>query len=91
MVGREGRAAVSNKPYTLDELQAALEPHIDRALHRGEPMFMGKPDRWYEDAHWRCLNHHVSTMLLKTQRGSVCLECGEPAVLTFPDDRDGRL
>ena len=63
------------------------------ANHEGGEMFMGRPDRWYDDVHWRCSNNHVSTYYLKSEGlgASVCLECYEPIVLTFPEDRDGPL
>lgn len=55
--------------------------------------FAGKPDRWYVDAHWRCVNDHVSLAYLKSEAegGAVCLECGEWVMLTFPEDKDGPL
>lgn len=59
----------------------------------GGEMFMGKPDRWWADPHWRCINGHVSTMIIKSEaRGcDICSACREPVYLTFPEDRDGPL
>jgi hypothetical protein len=55
-------------------------------------MFMGKPDRWYEQPHWRCQTGHVTRMYLKKDPGgSVCLTCGETVYLTFPEDVSGPL
>lgn len=55
-------------------------------------VFGTKPVRWWEPkAHWRCINEHVSTCLLGTDHGKVCMACGEPVWLTFPEDRDGPL
>lgn len=56
-------------------------------------MFLSRPDRWYEKAHWRCINDHVSSRYLKSEaKGcALCLACREPVVLTFPEDVDGPL
>lgn len=55
--------------------------------------FLAWPDRWWGDPHWRCINDHVSTRVLKDEQlgRSSCLECGAPLTLTFPDDVDGPL
>lgn len=56
----------------------------------GAPMFMGTPDRWYEDLHYRCENGHVSTMVLRCEEGprDQCLAAGCRArcFITFPED-----
>ena len=59
----------------------------------GANMFMGKPDSWYADTHWRCSNDHVSVMYLKSEQfgRALCLLCGEPVYLTFPEDVEGPL
>lgn len=57
----------------------------------GGAMWFGKPDRWYESPTWRCTSDHVSKRFLKTDRGDLCLACGESVVLTFPEDIDGPL
>jgi hypothetical protein len=45
-----------------------------------------------EHPHFRCVNGHVSTRILKTEeRGDRCLTCGENTILTFPEDVDGEL
>ena len=58
-------------------------------------MFLGKPDRWYEDPHWRCVNGHVSTFYLNSEAVGACLclaaGCFQPLYLTFPEDKDGPL
>lgn len=52
------------------------------------PMFMGKPDRWWDFPHWRCPNGHVTTMYLKSEaKGALCLRCRTSVELTSPDDR----
>lgn len=62
------------------------------AAAEGGPMFMGWPDRWWEDHAWRCTNDHVSTRILSSEmKGDLCLACREPVTLTFPEDRDGPL
>lgn len=54
------------------------------------PIFMGIPERWMDDPHWRCPNEHVSDFVLRSEmRGSLCLECMKPLWWTFPEDRDG--
>jgi hypothetical protein len=66
------------------EYLAAYEEKI------GFRMFMGKPDRWYEKAHWRCENNHVSLRYLKSsEQGDLCFACYKPVFLTFPEDVDG--
>jgi hypothetical protein len=59
----------------------------------GGEMFMGWPDRWWADAHWRCAQGHVSTCVLRSEAlgRDACLACRSPVALTFPEDRDGPL
>ena len=75
------------------ELRAKLDAYSDAEKLAGALMFMGVPDRWYEPMHFRCINEHISTMYLKSEaaRANLCLECGEPVELTFPEDKDGPL
>lgn len=58
-------------------------------------MFMGWPDRWWADPHWRCENGHVSTVVLRSEAlgRDACLvgACRARLTLTFPEDRDGPL
>jgi len=56
----------------------------------GGKMFMGLPDRWMDDPHFRCTKGHVSTCILKSEAkgGDCCLACGEFCVLTFPEDEE---
>lgn len=58
----------------------------------GGPMFMGWPDRWWDDPHWRCENGHVSTYVLRSEAlgRDACLAgtCRAPLHLTFPEDQD---
>lgn len=62
------------------------------AAVEGGSMFMGKPDRWWADPHWRCENLHVSTSFLRTEAsGGKCLACRGEIWLTFPEDNDGLL
>jgi hypothetical protein len=52
----------------------------------------GKPERWYDNPTWRCLNNHVSKTYLKSEeKGSICLKCYSNVYLTFPEDKDGEL
>jgi hypothetical protein len=62
-----------------------------RGKHEGGPVFMGRPDRWWERFTVRCAKDHVSTCVLKTARGDACLACLSPVTLTFPEDKDGPL
>lgn len=75
---------------TVGELAKALQAIADA---EGGERFLGDVARWYDDGpRWRCVNDHVSRRYLKSeQRGCVCLACGEPLCLTFPEDVDGPL
>ena len=77
-------------PVTIEELQARLKA-IGEA--EGGPMFMGWPDRWWDAHTRRCVNDHVSTMVLRSEElgRDACLACRAPVVLSFPEDRDGPL
>lgn len=73
----------------MSELQATLQ--VIAALEHG-PFFVGKPERWWDNPHWRCLGGHVSISYLKSEAsGPLCLICRHPAALTFPEDADGPL
>jgi len=72
----------------FDELRAELKK---RGEAEGVPLFMGRPDRWWDRFTVRCPNDHVSTSVLKTDRGDACLACFGPVTLTFPEDKDGPL
>ena len=67
----------------LDTLGAWLAA---RATTEDGTTCFGKPDRWWDDATWRCAEGHVSKTLLGTHRGHVCLGCGGQVWLTFPED-----
>ena len=71
-----------------DRLQRLADAEPGSRSGIGNPK---KPDRWWDGARWRCANDHVSTSLLGTAWGKVCLACYEPVWLTFPEDRDGPL
>jgi hypothetical protein len=71
--------------------QELAEKLIEIGKRENTTMFMGKPDRWYENAHWRCIDDHVNGIYIKTDRGSVCQTCGKNVYLTFPEDRTGPL
>ena len=66
-----------------------------KADKEGGKQFLGWPDRWWADPHYRCLNNHVSVSVLKSEAlgRNACLApgCRERLVLTFPEDRDGPL
>lgn len=77
---------------TLEELESKLKIIGER---EGGPMFMGRPDRWWEAHTRRCINDHVSRMVLKSEElgRDACLaaSCLAPLSLTFPEDVDGPL
>ena len=53
----------------------------------GAPMFLGIPERWYDDLTWRCVKGHVSSRYLKSEmHGALCLACMEYVMMTFPED-----
>lgn len=73
----------------LETLQTELKA---RGQKEGGDMWFGKPDRWYEKAHWRCTNDHVSGHYIKSEEhGDLCPACMKPVLLTFPEDKDGPL
>jgi len=54
------------------------------------PRFLGVPDRWFDARKLRCVNDHVSRTYLKSElHGSLCLACGEPVYLSYPEDEEG--
>ena len=62
---------------------------LAKATADGEEMFMGLPDRWYEEGpKWRCDNGHILTMYIKSEeKGPICT-CGAGIWLTFPEDEE---
>lgn len=64
----------------------------DREMAAGAEMFCGFPDRWFKGlgrTKFRCLNGHVSTMVLGTEgQGDRCLACYTRICITFPEDED---
>ena len=53
----------------------------EQAGARGEPMFMGKPEAWYDDPHWFCATGHVSGLIIKSHDGDLCMACLEPVIM----------
>lgn len=80
-------------PKDTQKILDLVDKLLQRALKESGPLFMGKPDRWYDDPHYRCLNDHVTTYYLKSEACgcSLCLKCYTQTFLTFPEDRDGPL
>lgn len=64
-----------------------------RCAERGEKMFLGIPDEWYDKPgpKYRCKNDHVSTCILKSEAKGCdcCLACLSPVIMTYPQDEDG--
>jgi hypothetical protein len=48
---------------------------------RGDEMFMGVPDAWFEEPHWFCTKGHVSRVYLRSESGSRCMACHEGTIL----------
>ncbi len=69
-----------------ERLQDWLKFKIEQAKNNGEEMFMGIPDKWYEDGFHCCNNGHINGMYLKSEmKGAVCMTCQEPSHI-FPSD-----
>ena len=80
------------EPKLMSDIEQLASSLIKIGNKEGGQMFMGKPDRWWKNPHFRCLNDHVSSLYLKTEyKGAICLECFAPVLLTFPEDNDGPL
>jgi hypothetical protein len=57
-------------------------------IKSGEKLFMFIPDAWYDHPTWICCSGHVSTTILKSEeKGDLCLQCQQPAILTDPTDK----
>jgi hypothetical protein len=76
-------------PFNSDGWRVKILARRDAEAEAGAPMFMGIPDRWYElpGPKYRCENGHVSSRVLKSERGrDSCLACGGRLLMTFPED-----
>ena len=75
---------------TDEDLDAFVQEAIDKERNAGAPMFMGRPDRWFEAPLWRCRNGHVSKRFLRSEgaNADLCLACGCRVRLTFPEDEE---
>lgn len=79
---------------TFDELREHILSLRKEEELKGNKMFLGIPDHWYEPPgpKFRCKNDHVSKMILKTEhRGDCCLACLQNVLMTFPEDKDGEI
>lgn len=87
---------------TLDELADMLDRYALNEDLDGALMLIERPDRWYEDPHWRCVNDHVNTEPVAGLRRvnaqvtteysfQLCPECHHLVRLTFPEDVPGPL
>ena len=88
-----------------ETLKAALAARAEVEKIDGEPMFLGRPDRWYEAAWFRCEHGHVTGMVLKSEElgRDACLSgqtkpylpnggpCLGRLLLTFPEDETGPM
>jgi len=83
---------------TLNELGALLDKYAANEDMNGALMFLERPDRWYDDPHWRCINNHVNPEPVQgylpgtyVWSFQLCPECGDLVRLTFPEDVPGPL
>jgi len=83
---------------TLDELGKLLDAHAFVEEMSGRLMMIDRPDRWYDDPHWRCINDHVNPEPVQgylpgtyVWSFQLCPECGDLVRLTFPEDVPGPL
>ncbi len=76
-----------------DALNARVEAARQAEEARGEPMFMGIPERWYDNLRWRCANGHTANTFLKSEQFGMdlCLRCGAPVRMTAPEDTENIL
>ena len=63
------------------------------ATLEGGPMREGRPERWWQDPTWRCVNFHVAKTFTEQRRRHECVFrfCTSRVQLTFPEDRSGSL
>lgn len=63
------------------------------ASSEGGTMREGRPERWWNDPTWRCVNAHVAKECNERRRRRECVYrfCGCGVQLTFPEDRSGPL
>lgn len=87
---------------TLDELGKLLDAYAFVEEMSGRLMMIDRPDRWYDDPHWRCINDHVNPEPVQGYRREnaqvtteysfqLCPQCHHLVRLTFPEDVPGSL
>jgi len=87
---------------TLDELGQILDNYAAAEDMAGALMFVERPDRWYDDPHWRCVNDHVNTepvqgylranaQVTTEYSFQLCPDCHHLVRLTFPEDVSGPI
>ncbi len=68
------------------------ENKIKESIENHESMFMGIPDRWFEDVTFVCENLHVSTHYLKSEeKGDLCLACYKNVRMCPPKTTEEQL
>ena len=65
---------------SVERLREWRDAHARVAELEGAPMFLGKPEAWFEDVHWFCANGHVSAVFLKSD-DDLCLACHEKVLM----------
>ncbi len=77
----------------LKDLQIEILKFAKIERDAGAKMFKDKPDRWYDNPKWRCINDHVSRVYIKSEYkgGAICPSCFEFVLLSFPEDKDGPI
>jgi len=68
----------------FDQMRAWRDAAAQEEAEGGAEMFLGKPDRWYEPAHYGCTNGHVSRCILTGDAGDRCLACLAAVILIPP-------
>lgn len=82
---------------TEAELGQILDNYAAAEDMAGALMLVERPDRWYDDPHWRCVNGHVSDCPVagytpdNVYSYQLCPGCKSPVRLTFPEDVSGPL
>lgn len=70
----------------LAGLLAWRHGEIARIVVAGGSVFLGLPEAWMDDPHFGCENGHVSTMVIKTDKGDQCARCRRPMIMIPPLD-----
>ena len=67
-----------------DYLMSWWESERQIATDAGEVLFLGVPDKWFDDPNYFCENGHVSKNILSGDDGDRCLACMKPTIIGPP-------